>query len=432
MNLISQSLPYQPSSLEIYSRVRHLGHGLLLDSGTGYTDQLDVITAAPINTVELQESSGFAAALSTVRAQLQAHQCAGVDIPIAPGWFGVWSYRLGEVTESVRLKPGQLPYLWMGFYPAIILNDHSSQATRLVYLAGFEQEALRLRSALRCSPESVEAFNLEGPFSGNLSLPDYERRFRQVQHYIRQGDSYQINLSREFSAPYSGSPWQAYRLLRSEHSAPMGGYLETPDWALLSLSPERFIQSSGSQVETKPIKGTRPRSDDPQVDRDHRADLASSSKDRAENLMIVDLLRNDLGRSCVPGSVKVDQLFAVETFSSVHHLVSTVTGVLMSGVDPLDLLSGAFPGGSVTGAPKRRSMEIIEELEPHSRDFYCGSLLYLDVCGRLDSSILIRSLVAQDGNLRCWGGGGIVADSTCEAEYQEINDKIGKLLKTLQ
>ncbi|MEE2731962.1 MAG: aminodeoxychorismate synthase component I [Pseudomonadota bacterium] len=432
MNLISQSLPYQPSSLEIYSRVRHLGYGLLLDSGNGYADQLDVITAAPVNAVDLQESGDFAAAIRTIRAQLQVHQSACPDAPIAPGWFGVWSYSLGEVTESVRLKRGQLPFLWMGFYPAIILNDHSRKATQLVYLAGFEQEAMSLRSALETAPDSIETFSLDAPFSGNLNLPDYEQQFRQVQHYIHQGDSYQINLSREFNAPYSGSSWHAYRLLRSEHSAPMGGYLETPDWALLSLSPERFIRSIGGMVETKPIKGTRPRSDDPQVDGNYRADLASSSKDRAENLMIVDLLRNDLGRSCIPGSVKVDQLFAVETFSAVHHLVSTVTGVLDKGVDPLDLLQGAFPGGSVTGAPKRRSMEIIEELEPHSRDFYCGSLLYLDVCGRLDSSILIRSLVAQDSNLRCWGGGGIVADSTCEAEYQEINDKIGKLLKTLR
>jgi len=168
------------------------------------------------------------------------------------------------------------------------------------------------------------------------------------------------------------------------------------------------------------------------LDAQLKYDLQHSDKDRAENLMIVDLLRNDLGRTCEIGSVRVDKLFDIESFSAVHHMVSTITGTLKPDLDVLDLLVGAFPGGSITGAPKRRAMEVIEELEPNGRGLYCGSLLYVDVCGRMDSSILIRSLVAQQGMISCSGGGGVVADSTCDAEYQEIQDKIGNLLKSLQ
>jgi para-aminobenzoate synthetase component 1 len=211
----------------------------------------------------------------------------------------------------------------------------------------------------------------------------------------------------------------------------MGGYLEVEDWALLSISPERFLRSDGYHAETKPIKGTRPRMSDPEADREQFLALENSTKDKAENLMIVDLLRNDLGRTCEVGSVSVSGLFAIESFSNVHHLVSTVSGNLAAPNDPLDLLMHAFPGGSITGAPKHRAMQIIDELEPHCRELYCGSLLYFDVLGRMDSNILIRSLVAKNGVIRCWGGGGVVADSTAPAEFQEIKDKIGNILNSL-
>lgn len=185
-------------------------------------------------------------------------------------------------------------------------------------------------------------------------------------------------------------------------------------------------------METKPIKGTRPRSDSPVIDQQNRESLMNSGKDQAENLMIVDLLRNDLGRTCVTGSIKVDKLFAIESFPNVHHMVSTVSGHLKPDTDNLTLLTNAFPGGSITGAPKHRAMEIIAELEAANRGFYCGSLIRVDVLGGMDSNILIRSLVAADGQISCWGGGGIVADSTCEQEFQEIRDKVGIFLSLLR
>ena len=185
-------------------------------------------------------------------------------------------------------------------------------------------------------------------------------------------------------------------------------------------------------METRPIKGTRPRGKDAAEDAAYADELLRSPKDRAENLMIVDLLRNDLGRSCRTGSVKVPELFSLESYPNVHHLVSAVTGELAMGKDALDLIGGSFPGGSITGAPKIRAMQIIDELEPSRRALYCGSLLYLDVRGEMDSSIAIRSLLAKDGQIVCWGGGGIVADSQWEAEYQETFTKVRVLMQTLE
>ncbi|WMR32327.1 anthranilate synthase component I family protein, partial [Metapseudomonas otitidis] len=202
--------------------------------------------------------------------------------------------------------------------------------------------------------------------------------------------------------------------------------------AIVSLSPERFIRLSQGQVETRPIKGTRPRGLTPDEDLAQADDLLGSPKDRAENLMIVDLLRNDLGRSCRIGSVRVPELFALESYPNVHHLVSAVRGELAEGKDALDLLAGSFPGGSITGAPKIRAMEIIDELEPTRRSIYCGSLLYLDVRGEMDSSIAIRTLLVKDGQASCWGGGGIVADSDWQAEYRESITKVQVLLRTLE
>jgi para-aminobenzoate synthetase component 1 len=201
---------------------------------------------------------------------------------------------------------------------------------------------------------------------------------------------------------------------------------------VLSLSPERFVKVSQRQVETRPIKGTRPRGRDADEDAAFARELLASDKDRAENLMIVDLLRNDLGRTCRIGSVKVPELFSLESYPNVHHLVSAVTGELADGKDALDLIGGSFPGGSITGAPKIRAMQIIDELERNRRALYCGSLMYLDVRGSMDSSIAIRSLLAKDGQMACWGGGGIVADSQWEAEYQETFTKVRVLMETLE
>ncbi|MFU8798327.1 MAG: anthranilate synthase component I family protein, partial [Gammaproteobacteria bacterium] len=213
---------------------------------------------------------------------------------------------------------------------------------------------------------------------------------------------------------------------------PYGAYLNFPDTAVLSLSPERFLQVKNRQVETKPIKGTRSRSPDPIYDKKLAQELLNSPKDRAENLMIVDLLRNDLGKNCTVGSIRVPALYNLESFPNIHHLVSTIKGELAPGKSSIDLLEGCFPGGSITGAPKKRAMEIIAELEPHKRGLYCGAIGYINFNGDMDINIAIRTLTCTAGIVTCSAGGALVADSQCESEYQETLIKIEKLLSCLQ
>ncbi len=254
----------------------------------------------------------------------------------------------------------------------------------------------------------------------------------RVRDYIVAGDIFQANLSQRLEADYAGDPWTLYHRLRSINPAPFAAYLEAPGFAVVSASPERFIQvGAGGAVETRPIKGTSPRGIGPEHDAHLGRALTESEKDRAENLMIVDLLRNDLSRVCIPGSVRVPELFALEHYSTVHHLVSTVVGHLGPGVDAIGLLRAAFPGGSITGAPKVRAMEIIAELEPSRRGVYCGTVAYVSLTGAADSSIVIRTYLARGGRVYFSAGGGIVADSDPEAEYRETLDKARALITAL-
>jgi para-aminobenzoate synthetase component 1 len=267
------------------------------------------------------------------------------------------------------------------------------------------------------------AFRAAAGIRSSLNRSDYDLAFARIRRYIVDGDCYQVNLAQRFETQACGDAWSAYRTLRALSPAPHAAYLNLPFAQILSVSPERFLQVRKRHVETRPIKGTRPRADDRQLDAERVRELAESGKDRAENLMIVDLLRNDLAKNCSLGSVHVPRLFAVESFADVHHLVSTVRGELAAGRDALDLLRGCFPGGSITGAPKLRAMQIIEELERYRRGVYCGSIGYLGYDGAMDTSIAIRTLVYRAGVARYWAGGGIVADSVAADEYQETLDK---------
>jgi len=254
----------------------------------------------------------------------------------------------------------------------------------------------------------------------------------RVREYIFAGDIFQSNLSQRFEVPLTEAGWTIYRRLRTQNPAPFAAYLDFPGVEVLSASPERFLRVDvGGHVETRPIKGTRPRGLGPEHDAALGVVLSESAKDRAENLMIVDLMRNDLSQVCAPGTVRVSELFALEHYATVHHLVSTVLGDLAPGKDALDLLRAAFPGGSITGAPKVRAMEIIAELEPSQRGVYCGSIGYWSVTGALDTSIAIRTAVATGERVCFSAGGGIVADSDPEQEYQETLDKARGMIDAL-
>jgi para-aminobenzoate synthetase component 1 len=252
-----------------------------------------------------------------------------------------------------------------------------------------------------------------------------------IQH-ITTGDCYQVNLAQRFEATVeNGSAWSSYKLLRQHNPAPFAGFMKHPCLEIMCLSPERFIQNINGNIESKPIKGTRARNDDPVIDKRFATELLSSEKDCAENTMIVDLVRNDMGKNCEVGSIAVPKLHALESFSSVHHLVSTITGKLLKGRHSLDLLKGCFPGGSITGAPKIRAMELIESLEPHRRALYCGTMGYIDWNGNMDMNIVIRTLFYTPANqkLYCYAGGALIADSKVEEEYQESMVKVSKILK---
>jgi para-aminobenzoate synthetase component 1 len=276
----------------------------------------------------------------------------------------------------------------------------------------------------RAGPGEHPAPELGPGISSTFTPAGYRDAVARVVEYIRAGDIFQANLSQRFSAEFGVHPWQLYRELRARSPAPFCAYLQHEHFAVVSHSPERFLRTErAGRVETRPIKGTRPRGATPARDAALAAELLASAKDRAEHVMIVDLLRNDLSRVARPGSVRVPELMALESYASVHHLVSTVTARMEGGHGSADLISATFPGGSITGAPKIRAMEIIAELEPTARGVYCGAIGVLRADDTLDLSIAIRTAVVRDGRVTWSAGGGIVADSDPDAEYRETLDK---------
>ena len=447
------SLPYQPDSSLLFESLRDMPGAALLDSSGygGSFGRYDILCARPSYRLYsrngqtwMQQPSAAAQLLqrSPFEALEQLLQQAGFngdidsDLPFCGGALGYFGYDLGR--QYAPIDPSSIEDIGLadmdiGIYPWAIVVDHLQQQTQLVSMQLDTTQLQQLADELSVTSSEI-GFYLDGRFQSNLAPVDYQQRFNRVIDYIHAGDCYQVNLAQRFSCDFRGDPWQAYKQLRSDTGTPFSAYLESEQGAILSLSPERFLQVNAKQVETRPIKGTRPRHHDPLIDLHFKQQLAESTKDRAENLMIVDLLRNDLGRSCITGSVKVPELFKIESYANVHHLVSSITGRLTQPIDAITLLRNCFPGGSITGAPKIRAMQIIEELEPHRRSVYCGSIGYISFNGRMDSNICIRTLVADRSSqqIHCWAGGGIVADSNAEAEYQETFDKVQNLLSSLE
>ncbi|CRM46172.1 aminodeoxychorismate synthase component I [Pseudomonas salomonii] len=437
-------LPYRTNPADYFAAIRHAPGAVLLDSGRPAAERgrYDLLSAWPHATLTVAPDESGADFLQRLRANLtqlgEADLPTGYALPFAGGLIGYLSYDFGRHLEQLpdwAVDDLHLPDARFGLYAWALISDHQAQTSQLVFHPALaDSERLRLLDLFgQPTAESSDTFKLNGPMAPDLTPEAYRQAIVRIQAYIQAGDCYQVNFAQRFRAPCAGDPWVAYCALREACPTPFSGFQSLPDdGAILSLSPERFVQISERQVETRPIKGTRPRGLTPEEDAANAAELLASPKDRAENLMIVDLLRNDLGRTCRTGSVKVPELFSLESYPNVHHLVSSVTGVLADDKDALDLIAGSFPGGSITGAPKIRAMQIIDELEPTRRGLYCGSLVYLDVRGEMDSSIAIRSLLVKDGHVNCWGGGGIVADSQWEAEYQESLTKVRVLLHTLE
>lgn len=449
--LYSSPLPYLSDSSVYFEAVRDLPWAAWLDSGG--RDRFDIIVAQPVAALTTrgqvteivrgaEKSHSSDDPLALLQSMLGHKSEAISDLPFAGGALGYWSYDLGRRyhqlndTKSANNEP---PEMAVGLYDWAIIVDHQQASARLVSRLRYPeteqslvQVSARIFAKLAQSKDLRVAFNVVGQIRPDLSRDDYRYAFEKVKTYLKEGDCYQVNLAQRFSVQAKGDAFEAYRAMRVSNPAPYSAFLEYPELKILCASPERFLKVWQGRVETKPIKGTRARSENADEDRRMSDELRDHPKDRAENLMIVDLLRNDLSRSCEVGSVKAPKLFEVESFANVHHLVSTVEGRLSKGHDALDVLRDCFPGGSITGAPKLRAMQIIEELESQRRGVYCGAIGYVGFDGNMDVNIAIRTLTLKDGELACWAGGGIVADSECEAEYQETLDKASAMLKLME
>ena len=447
-----QEIPYFQNSAECFLRIARRPWGVILDSchPASRAGRYDILAAEPTVTLttrgpltEIRTPEGIVQ--SEEDPFLLVRRCLGErrpppsgPIPFGGGAIGYFSYDLGRRIErlpSIARADIPMPDMAVGIYDRVVVVDHQERRAWLSSSGGGAATGMDDWPAALCPTPCAQpaafatSFQILTPVRAEIEKAAYAEAFHRIKRYIRAGDCYQVNLTQRFSAAAVGDPWDAYLRLRDLNPAPFSAFLRLPEGAVLSSSPERFLKiSPDGQVETKPVKGTRRRDPDPARDRALAEELAASPKDRAENVMIVDLLRNDLGKTCQIGSVRVPLLFAVESFARVHHLVSTVIGTLAPGVHPLDLLRGCFPGGSITGAPKVRAMEIIEELESHRRGIYCGAIGYIGYDGAMDTNIAIRTLVHVNERLYCWAGGGIVMDSALEAEYQESLDKAAAMI----
>ena len=484
--LVHELVP-APDPLDACTRFRDLPFLLFLDSAPPTDPQhlgrYSFLTADPATAVrskglltqELVDGSWIRVAgdpLAHIGALVAAHATAPVAElpPFQGGAAGYVAYDWGMMLERVprpRYDDLAVPDLLLGLYDWVIAWDHAAGRAWVISTGIPERGAARERRAAQRlafandrlrglgagglparqkdavapgapphQPRSSAAPSYPVPdvpgVRSNFTHEGYLDAVARVIEYVYAGDIFQANLSQRLQAPLVGAPLDLYRRLRQRNPAPFSAFLDFGDLVVASSSPERFLQvQPDGRVETRPIKGTRPRGLSPEHDAALARALVESDKDRAENVMIVDLLRNDLSRVCRPGTVRVPELFAIEHYATVHHLVSTVVGELAPEHGAVDLLRAAFPGGSITGAPKVRAMQIIAELEPTQRAAYCGSIGYLSLTGALDTSIVIRTCLVLGRDVYFQVGGGVVADSDPEQEYCETLDKARALIAAL-
>ncbi len=482
-----EELSPAPEAWEACRRLAHLPHLLFLDSAGRYASlgRYSFLTADPFallwsrgrqvhlarltsGACAVQESTADPfAVLADLLAEFPATTLPDLP-PFQGGAAGLFGYDLCHHIERLprpRHDEFAVPDLAVGLYDWVLAFDHQQQRAWILSTGFPHRTAQRRPHALermqavrrlldhrgaithtrqasplrQRQPPLAEGdlvplhplSDLPGVFS-NFARRDYLAAVARAIEYIHAGDCFQVNVAQRLLHPATLPPLELYGRLRRRNPAPFAGYFDLGDFVVASASPERFLHVAGGAVETRPIKGTRPRGRTPEEDRRRAQELLASAKDRAENVMIVDLLRNDLGRVCAYGSVQVHAVCRLESFPYVHHLVSEVHGRLRQGLGPIDLLRAAFPGGSVTGAPKVRAMEIIVELEPTARGPYCGSLGYVGFDGTMDTNILIRTFTVGRGWVQFPAGGGIVADSTPENEYAETLHKAEGLVRALR
>ncbi|WP_317928837.1 aminodeoxychorismate synthase component I [Halioxenophilus sp. WMMB6] len=432
-------MPYEEDPSPLFRTIAHLPGAAWIDSGRPgcKMGRYDILSALPSEILTAEQKPGHMTPFEYVEAARARLPCVDAgETPFAIGLLGYFTY---EANNQESQKPKLLDnpdFIWGVYYHSLVI-DHEQKSSTFYYWQDdqISKGALEILQRIQSSGESsstgkLPAFQLT-KLNPVVSQPEYQLGFNRVINHIHLGDCYQVNYTMPNLGQFSGDSYPAYESLRSRLPSPFSAFLRFGRDQILSFSPERFILKSSNQVVTAPIKGTLPRGENREQDQNNAALLRQSAKDKAENLMIVDLLRNDLSKNALQGSVKVKKLFELQSFANVHHLVSTIACEISNDTPATKVLADAWPGGSITGAPKKRAMQIIEDIEPYRRGVYCGSVGYLSSNGRMDTNIAIRTIACCDDQLVCWSGGGIVADSEGELEYREAIGKINTILEGL-
>lgn len=444
------SLPYFKDSTIYFDAIANNPWSFFLDSGNSdSTNQIsdksryDIIVSSPFikifsdekNVIIEEENQKKVISenpFDVLEKILARFEIQDSFLPFTGGALGYFSYELGRPNEKENKEKIGIPSMMVGIFDWALIVDHLEKktciATHFLH-KDTEKYLYDLVEKIKNVKPKNNKFKINSNIKAVLDFNAYDFIVSKILSFIKEGDAYQVNISNKYTVQCSGDSWTGYKKLRGINQAPFMAYLHFEDFDILCGSPERFIKSCDDLVETRPIKGTEPRDSDPEKDKKNAERLLHSEKDRAENLMIVDLLRNDLSKNCTPGSVKVVELCELKSYSNVHHLESIIEGTLKSNSSLTKLLKDCFPGGSITGTPKTRSIEIISDLEPHMREIYCGSIGYIGFNHAMDTNIAIRTIVRKDNNLHFYSGGGIVAQSNSKNEFDEMAFKASNIRK---
>lgn len=433
------------NAFEIYTLFKDEKDSFILDSGMDEKKlgRYSFISSRPFDFIKLKNCK--VNPLDKLKEKLDRYKVENnTEIPFIGGAVGYLSYDIGNYIEKLprtAIDDTDVYDLYFGFYNFVIVVDHLLNKTFIATPDIDEQIESNILKDIETKILNANKKDLEFDknenidevkLSSNFKKSEYINAIEKVRDYIKQGDIYQANLTQRFSGKTNLSSYQLYKRLRDVSKAPFAAFLNFENYQVLSNSPERFIKCIDNTIEARPIKGTRPRGKTVEEDIRLQEELRNSEKDKAELLMIVDLERNDLGKVSKIGTVKVPELFVIEPYANVSHLVSTVTGKLKDSLSSTDIIKATFPGGSITGAPKIRAMEIIDELEPTQRNVYTGSVGYIGFNGDMDFNIAIRTLIKKDENIFFQVGGGITWDSNPEEEYQETLDKAKSIMKAVR
>lgn len=426
-------MDYEVNLSKKYQKFKELPGFVLLESTDIQQGRYDILSAYPYDSIavdSLTEKSDF---FSVIKQKI-GHVDFSLDLPFQGGAIGFFSYDLACQLANIPLSEclNELPLMHFGFYDWAIITDHYCKKV-ILFAANTQATTKEITEEIMMlwnSPEIEESCEVTNELKTLTDKQSYLNSIAQIKTALNDGRCYQVNFTQPFTKPFHGNAWILYEKMRHTNPVPYAAYLNYGKTKVLSFSPERFITQEQNEVLTAPIKGSIKRDINQEIDEQLKQELFHSEKNRAENVMIVDLLRNDLGKIAQPGTVIVDKLWAVESYSDIHHLVSTISA--KTSCHPVDVFRACFPGGSITGAPKLEAMRVIAEQEKFARGIYCGNIVYFSRHGRMDSNIAIRTIIAENNRLVLAAGGGIVIDSEAEEEYQESLTKISAILRGLQ